>query len=343
MVIGSLIASEFLKAPKHRKRRLTYDVNFNSSHRERLLAHGVDFFSGRAKSALEIGAPPMAETRTWKLAHGRSLELGRRAQIMGVLNVTPDSFSDGGLFVDPDAAFRQAEIMLGQGASIIDVGGESTRPGAEAIDAAEEQSRVLPVIERLAERTGVLISVDTYRKETAMLAVKAGAHIVNDVWGLHRDPAKAEIAAETGAGMVIMHTGREREKLADVIEDQKVFFRRSFEVSRSAGLSDNQIVIDPGFGFAKDTEENLQLMARARELLQFGYPVLAGTSRKRFLGAVTGRDAQDRDVATAATSAILRLYGVAILRVHNVAFSADALAVADAMIAQTIDTGTPEV
>lgn len=283
----------------------------------------------------------MTAKRIWHLAHGRTLELGQRAQIMGVLNVTPDSFSDGGKFADPDSAFQQAQIMIGEGASIIDVGGESTRPGGAPVTAEEEQARVLPVIERLAAQTDTLISIDTYRTETARRAVAAGAHIVNDVWGLHRDPAKAEIAAETGAGMVIMHTGREREKLSDVIEDQKVFFRRSFEVARTAGLKDEQIVIDPGFGFAKDPHENLQLMARIRELLQFGYPILAGTSRKRFLGAVTGREAEDRDVATSATSAILRLYGVDILRVHNVAFSADALAVVDAMIAETKKAGTP--
>jgi dihydropteroate synthase len=281
----------------------------------------------------------MNKKRLWHLAHGRSLELGARAQIMGVLNVTPDSFSDGGKFVDPGAALRQAKQMIGEGASIIDVGGESTRPGGAPVTAEEEQARVLPVIERLLAETDTLISIDTYQTETAEMAIAAGAHIVNDVWGLHKGPGKAEIAAKTGAGMVIMHTGREREKLADVIEDQKVFFRHSFEVARSAGLKDEQIVIDPGFGFAKDPDENLQLMARARELLQFGYPVLAGTSRKRFIGAVTGRDAEDRDVATAATSALLRLYGIDILRVHNVAFSADALALVDAMIAQTNQAG----
>lgn len=275
----------------------------------------------------------MTEKRIWYLAHGRFLELGARAQIMGVLNVTPDSFSDGGQFIDPDRALRQAMQMIGEGASIIDIGGESTRPGGAPVTAREEQARILPVIERLVSKSDVLVSVDTYRSQTARIAVEAGAHIVNDVWGLHKDRGIASVAAETGAGMVIMHTGREREKLADVIEDQKAFFRHSFEVAREAGLADRQIVIDPGFGFAKDPDENLQLMARAGELLQFGYPILAGTSRKRFLGTVTGRDLEARDVATAATSAILRLYGVDILRVHNVAFSADALAVVDAMIA----------
>src|SRR5690606_19786346 len=156
----------------------------------------------------------------WSLAHGRVLELGPKARIMGVLNVTPDSFSDGGRFATVDAALRQADVMIAQGADIIDVGGESTKPGADVVDAGEEQRRILPVIEALAARPDALISVDTYRQETAAKAVAAGAHIVNDVWGLQREPGIARVAADTGAGLVIMHTGRDRERLSDPIDDQ---------------------------------------------------------------------------------------------------------------------------
>lgn len=270
--------------------------------------------------------------REWKLAHGRSLTLGRQALIMGVLNVTPDSFSDGGVHFSLDRALGGAREMITQGASIIDVGGESTRPGATRVEPSVEQSRVLPVIEALASAGDIIISVDTYREETARLAVQAGAHIVNDVWGVQREPAIADLAAETGAGLVIMHTGRERERDPDVIADQFAFLRRSLEIARLAGVSDGQIVLDPGFGFAKDTKENITLMDRFAELLSFGYPFLAGTSRKRFLGATSGGEAEQRDVATAASSAILRLSGADIFRVHDVAMSRSTLALADAML-----------
>lgn len=271
----------------------------------------------------------------WTLAHGRHLDLGGKAEIMGVLNVTPDSFSDGGRFVSTDRAIEQAARMIGEGASIIDVGGESTRPGAAPVSAAEEQDRVLPIVETLAKRGDALISLDTYREETARLGIEAGAHILNDVWGLQREPGVANVAAETGAGLVIMHTSRGREKLADVIEDQRLFLSRSLEIARDAGVAERQIVLDPGFGFGKETaEENLDLMARFSELLAFGFPLLAGTSRKRFVGAVTGRDASGRDPGTAATSVILRLKGAALFRVHDVAINKDALAFADAMLAR---------
>lgn len=252
---------------------------------------------------------------------------------MGILNVTPDSFSDGGQFARVDAAVAQASSMNAEGADIVDVGGESTRPNAVPIDALEEQRRILPVIEALAATQKTLISVDTYRAETARLAVQAGAHIVNDVWGLQREPDIAKVAADFGAGLCIMHTGRERQRLGDAIDDQRHFLRRSLEIAAQAGIADNQIVLDPGFGFAKEAvQDNVEIMVRTRELLELGFPLLIGTSRKRFLGTITGRDAADRDVATAATSAILRLAGADIFRVHHVAFNSDALAVSDAML-----------
>jgi dihydropteroate synthase len=191
---------------------------------------------------------------------------------------------------------------------------------------------VLPVIEALRGKSGALISIDTYRAETARMAVSAGAHIVNDVFGLQREPEIAVLSAETGAGLCLMHTGRDRRKLADVIADQFLFLNRSLEIAAAARVGKDRVVLDPGFGFAKNTQENLELMARFGELQRFGRPLLAGTSRKRFVGAVTGRDADERDAATAVTSALLRLQGAAVFRVHNVAINRDALAVADAML-----------
>ncbi|RUW18903.1 dihydropteroate synthase [Mesorhizobium sp. M1E.F.Ca.ET.041.01.1.1] len=274
-------------------------------------------------------------TRRWQLAHARHLDLGPKAVVVGILNVTPDSFSDGGLFIAPEKAVAQARRMVEEGAAVIDVGGESTRPGFAPITAEEEQGRVLPVIEALASSGNVLISIDTYREDTARRAVAAGAHIVNDVWGLQREPGIARVAAETGAGLIIMHTGRERQKLPDVIEDQFLFLRRSLEIARANYVADGQIVLDAGFGFAKETtEENLDLMARFSELTALGFPLMAGTSRKRFIGGVTGREPAERAVGTAATSVILRLKGADLFRVHDVAINVDALAVADAMLAR---------
>ena len=276
----------------------------------------------------------MTELRrhSWHVAHGRSLDVGEQSVIMAIVNVTPDSFSDGGHYEAVDAAVVHALACVEEGAAIIDIGGESTKPNAEAVSATEEQGRVLPVIEALRGKTDALISIDTYRADTARLAIGAGAHIVNDVFGLQREPEIAALAAQTGAGLCIMHTGRDRQKLTDVIDDQVLFLGRSLDIAAAAGVNRQNIVLDPGFGFAKDTEENLELMARFNALLRFELPLLAGTSRKRFVGAITGRDASERDVGTAATSAILRLQGAAIFRVHNVAINRDALAIADAIL-----------
>ncbi|MFZ1679992.1 MAG: dihydropteroate synthase [Rhizobiaceae bacterium] len=268
----------------------------------------------------------------WNLAHGRQLEFGSRSLVMGVVNVTPDSFSDGGRFLGADAAIARARRLRDDGADIIDIGGESTRPGAETISAAEEQRRILPVFEAL-RASDVVLSVDTWRAETARAAIGAGAHIINDVHGLQRDPGIAAVAAETGAGLVIMHTGRGRTLLVDPVADQASFLARSLEVAREAGVARGAIVLDPGFGFAKETTEaNTVLIARFGELRAFGYPLMVGVSRKRFLGAITGREAADRDVATAATNAILRMAGADVFRVHDVASTVDALRVADAIL-----------
>lgn len=275
--------------------------------------------------------------RTWKLGHNRELILGPKFVLMGVLNVTPDSFSDGGHFSNVDTALMQAEKMIEEGAHIIDVGGESTRPNGEPVTAKIEQQRVLPVIEALAKRFDTLISIDTYRAETAELGVKSGAHIVNDVWGLQREKDIADVVARHRAGVCIMHTGRDREKAVDVIDDQELWFQKSLDIAHRASIVDDAIVLDPGFGFAKDVDENLKLMLRFSELSQLGYPLLAGTSRKRFIGALVDRDpknidTQSRDIGTSVTSAMLRLQGASIFRVHDVGYNRDALAIADGLI-----------
>ena len=275
--------------------------------------------------------------RQWHIGHGRQLEIGPKALIMGILNVTPDSFSDGGRFDGTETAVAQAIAMVEAGADIIDVGGESTKPGAEAVDAATEQARIMPVINNLAQRGDVVISVDTYRAHTARMAVEAGAHI----WAieaerlrelLQKEPEIADVVAATRSGVVIMHTGRERQRNRDVIADQIAFLSQSLEFANAARIAHSSIVLDPGFGFAKDNDENLELLARFDALHSLGYPLLTGTSRKRFIGHVTGRDAQNRDIGTAATSVVARMKGSAIFRVHDVTANKDALAIADAVI-----------
>jgi dihydropteroate synthase len=283
-------------------------------------------------SPMQTPPDSVFDLKNLRLGRDRVIGLGPRARVMGILNVTPDSFSDGGLHADTRVAVEAALAMVGEGADIIDVGGESTRPGADPVSAVEEQRRILPVIEALSCDENVLISVDTWRAETARLALEAGAHMVNDVWGLQREPDMARVAAEAGAAVAIMHTGRERERLPDLVEDQFSWFAASLEIARKAGIEDDRILLDPGFGFAKDGNDNLELMARFAELHALGLPLLAGTSRKRFIGGLTGREAADRDVGTVATSVALRLAGAAMFRVHNVAFNRDGLAVADAMV-----------
>ncbi len=281
---------------------------------------------------------PYYTPRSWSFAHGRALELGVHSIIMGILNVTPDSFSDGGVNIDPEKAVSAAKKMINAGAAIIDIGGESTKPGAITVDGKTERQRVLPVIRVLADQTDAILSIDTYRADTARQAIEAGCHIVNDVWGLQKDPDMAGVVADARAGVVIMHTGREREVLNDVIDDQRLFLGRSLQIAKKAGIPEDSIVLDPGIGFAKGTEDCLELLNRFEELHEFGYPLLVGASRKRFLGTVTGHEAfTDRDIATAATSIVARMKGAAIFRVHDVAANLDALNVGDALVAANMN------
>lgn len=269
----------------------------------------------------------------WLIGHNCEVALTQSAVLMGILNVTPDSFSDGGEHNSLQSATYHALKMIEEGARIIDIGGESTRPGFHRVSPAEEQARVLPVINELHQCKMGLLSIDTYHVETARLAVVAGAHIINDIWGLQKDPEMANLVAEKRAGIVIMHNSRDREVIADIIEDQKYFFDKSLTIAAKAGICDQSIVLDPGFGFGKDIGDNLALLKRAKELTMFGFPLLAATSRKRFLGTLTGHeDPKLRDVATSATSVLLREAGFSIFRVHNVSTNKDALAVADAVL-----------
>lgn len=276
--------------------------------------------------------------KSWLIGHNKTISLNQTSVLMGILNVTPDSFSDGGehnLFQD---AISHAQKMLGEGATILDIGGESTRPGFNEVTLEQERERVLPVVEKLTELHAGLLSIDTYHVETARVMLEAGAHIVNDIWGLQKDPEMATLVAEKRAGIVIMHNSRDRDVLFDPIEDQKFYFDKSLDIASKAGISDDAIVLDPGFGFGKKFQDNVSLLKRAPELKMFGFPLLAATSRKRFLGTITGREEpKSRDIATAATSILLRQAGFSIFRVHDVAINRDALAITDAVLSGKAD------
>lgn len=244
---------------------------------------------------------------------------------MGVLNVTPDSFSDGGLWLDRDAAVAHGVEMVENGAAIVDVGGESTRPGSEPVSEDEELRRVIPVIETLATVVDAPVSIDTRKPEVARRAVEAGASIVNDTAGEAADPAMDAVAGGNGAAVVVMHsrgtpaTMRGLTGYADVVADVASFLVARAEQLESAGVPRDGIVLDPGFGFAKTPEQNLALLRRLDEIVALGYPVLAGTSRKSFIGEVLDLPTDQRLEGTAATVALAVAKGSCIVRVHDVA------------------------
>jgi dihydropteroate synthase len=296
---------------------------------------------------------------SWKL-RTRTLELGRRTLVMGVVNITPDSFSDGGRFFSPEAAVARAMRLLDEGADILDLGAESTRPGSRAggapgtecaptVSAQEEQARLLPVLEGiLAARPGALISIDTYKAATARAALAAGAEIVNDVSGFFWDSGLASVCAVGGCGVVLMHTRgrpeewREQPQLAsgELLASVRSGLAASLEAAAQAGIPPESIVLDPGYGFGKRFEENYALLARQAELLQLGRPLLAGLSRKSFLGRTLaplhgGQDAPPdaRDTASVAALAAAILNGASIVRVHAVRPAVEAARIADAVLA----------
>jgi len=246
-----------------------------------------------------------------------SLTLGEKTLIMGILNMTPDSFSDGGSYASTEKAIERARQMVAEGADIIDIGGESTRPGAEKVSLEEELRRVLPVIEALREAVGVPISVDTYKPEVAKHSLEAGAHIINDIWGFKDSPAMARIAAEYDCPVILMHNRTDMNYGAfvpDVIAD----LQESVRLALASGVRAERIILDPGIGFAKNYEHNLYLMNHLNGIVALGYPVLLGTSRKSFIQRTLQLPAEDVVEGTSATVAIGIAQGCQIVRVHDV-------------------------
>jgi len=272
----------------------------------------------------------------WRTAR-RVIPLARSC-VVGILNVTPDSFSDGGKHFTPSAALEGARMMQAAGAGAIDVGGESTRPGAERPDEAEELRRVVPVVRAVAEETGLPVSVDTRRSGVAEAALAAGAEIVNDVSGLAHDARMAEVVRAAGAGVILMHMRGEPRTMDALASYRDVASEVASELAAcrdralAAGIARDAVVLDPGLGFAKRPEHNLALLDRLGSLTALGHPVMVGPSRKRFLGAVTGRPVEQRDAATAAACVAARLRGARLFRVHDVASAREALNVADAIV-----------
>ncbi len=280
--------------------------------------------------------------------NGKTLQWGARTYVMGILNVTPDSFSGDGLAGDVSGALEQARRFVDAGADILDVGGESTRPGAEPVDADEEMRRVLPVIEALAAALpDVLISIDTYKAAVAEAALQAGAHIVNDVWGLRADPEMAAVVARYNAPVVLMHnrsnpkTAEVRERLGgryvgvtyeNLLEEVKAELMESVALARAAGVPDEHIILDPGIGFGKTVEQNLELIDRLDEIRALGFPVLLGPSRKSFIGYTLDLPPDQRVEGTAAAVAIGIARGADIIRVHDVLEIARVARMADAII-----------
>ena len=273
---------------------------------------------------------------TVQLPNRPPLHLGARTLVMGILNVTPDSFADPGRHVDPRIAVESGVRMAADGADILDVGGESTRPGAEPVGAEEERRRVLPVVEQLAARVSVPISIDTYKASVAREAVAAGASIINDISGLQYEPELGAVAAETGAALVLMHTrGRSKEMYGlAVYDDVAAAVERELgeAISRAerAGVRRDAIVLDPGFGFAKRAEHSFELLARLATVAALERPILSGPSRKSFLKAAIGEvPPGEREWGTAAAVTASVLFGAHIVRVHNVRAMADVVRVAD--------------
>ncbi len=280
------------------------------------------------------------------LLRAKALEipLGSHVLIMGVLNVTPDSFSDGGRFLDPGAAVAQAEALVAQGADLIDLGAESSRPGSEPVDETEELRRLMPVIEALAPRVAVPLSIDTTKARVAQRALDAGACIVNDISALRFDPDMARVVATTGAGVVLMHmqgtpqTMQQTPQYDDVVSEVRAFLAARMAAAREAGIRPDQILLDPGFGFGKTVTHNLTLLARLDELAALGRPVLAGVSRKAFIGQILAREVGDRLMGTAAAVALAVERGARLVRVHDVGAIRDVVRMTEAVLCRPPDT-----
>ena len=274
----------------------------------------------------------------WKI-RDREIDLSRRARVMGIINATPDSFSDGGSYLDPQAALAHGLQMVAEGAEILDIGGESTRPGAQSVEADEEIWRVLPVIQALRRESQVLLSIDTSKAAVAEAALDAGADIINDVTGLRGDPDMPALAASSRAGVVIMHMqGQPRTMQVaptydDVVEEVGNFFRQALARSVACGIDPMRIALDPGIGFGKTPEHNRRLLAELSAFLEFGRPLLVGASRKSFLGWLAGSSAMDdRFWPGVALTSLCRERGARILRVHDVKPHTEALRMTEAIL-----------
>lgn len=269
----------------------------------------------------------------------QSFDLTHRGLIMGVLNVTPDSFSDGGRFFDPSAAIARGLVMVQEGADILDIGGESTRPGATPVEAEEELRRILPVIRGLRKQSRIPISIDTMKARVAAAAVEAGADIINDISGLQHDPDMARVAAESEAGLVLMHlrgtprTMQQEPEYTDVVAEVCGCLRSAGSAAISAGVAVDRLVFDPGIGFGKTMDHNLALLRALPSFQIYGRPVLLGVSRKSFIGRLLGNtDPLSREAPTIALTAWARQHGVRILRVHAVKENAQALRMMEAIL-----------
>ena len=262
--------------------------------------------------------------RIYRFRDGKELTIGGRTLVMGILNVTPDSFSDGGKWNTRDMALRHMEEMVRDGADIIDIGAESSRPGFVPMSAAEETERLLPFLEAVLSECPVPVSVDTFKAETARAALRAGAHILNDIWGLQyaEEPGEmARVAADADVPVIVMHNQHGTVYDADIIDEMRAFFARSFAAADGAGLSRDKIILDPGIGFGKTAEQNMHVLRRMNELVSYGgvdYPVLLGASRKSFIGAALGLPVEERMEATGAACVMGIERGASIVRVHDV-------------------------
>ncbi len=245
--------------------------------------------------------------------------IGTRPVIMGIVNVTPDSFSDGGLFTAPKAALAQAKKLVADGADLVDVGAESTRPGHTPASAREEWARLEPLLALLVAQAGAPVSIDTYKAETARRALCVGVCVVNDVWGLQRDPEMAPVIAEAGAAVVAMHNREATDASIDIVEDIKRFFARSLEIARRAGVPDRHIVLDPGIGFGKTRMQNYQALRAVSELLRLGFPLLIGVSRKSLFKDLPDGAIDGRLIGAIAANMLAARDGAQIFRVHDAA------------------------
>ena len=263
--------------------------------------------------------------------NGITLDYTKETFIMGILNVTPDSFSDGGKYNSVEAALEQAKKMVADGAKIIDVGGESTRPGYERISDEEEIARVVPVIKALVREVPAIISIDTYKSAVARAAIEAGAHMINDIWGAKADPEMAFVAAQYNVPIILMHN-RTNQIYKNYWNDFKSDIEESISIVKKVGVPDEHIILDPGIGFVKNLEQSIETMQRLDELSAMGYPVLLATSRKRMIGSILNLPVDERVEGTAATCAFGVMKGCHLMRVHDVKEVARTVKVMDALV-----------